>query len=86
MHNGAYAARAMHSLQNYGSASPVYDGSAYTIGATHHDGQSKLYAIHPVQAADAAMGTEYHMTRLNSYAMTGSVDGFRRGAAAYRNA
>jgi len=47
MHNGAYGARAMHSLQNYGNASPLYDDNAYAVGATYHDGQLKIYATHP---------------------------------------
>lgn len=86
MNNGAYGARAMHSLKNYGGTSPVYDGNAYTIGATYVDGQLKLYASHPVQVAGRPTGADYHMTQLDSYAMTGNINGFRQGAAAYRNA
>ena len=36
MRNGAYGARAMHSLQSYGQRMPVYDGNAYAITTVYH--------------------------------------------------
>ena len=86
MHNGAYGAYAMHSLQNYGSTSPVLDGKAYTVGATYVRRQLRMYASHPVQAAGRPTGADYYMSELDAYAMTGNADGFRQGATAYRNA
>lgn len=85
MHDNAYGARAMFQLQNYGRETPTYDGNAYTIGSTYHPGTGTLqmYATHPRQAASG--GTEYHMTQLDGYQMTGNIDTFRKGAAAYRN-
>lgn len=86
VNNGAFGARAMHSLQNYGWPA-VYDNKAYALGATYHDGQLKVYATHPVQASeDACFEKEYYTTQLNSYAMTGTRAEFRQGATAYRNA
>ncbi|KAK5009448.1 hypothetical protein LTR28_001018 [Elasticomyces elasticus] len=87
MNNGAYGARGMLGLQNYGNTSPMYDGNAYTVGATYHPGTGtmQMYATHPVPAAAQPGGTEYYMTQIGAYAMTHSSNTFREGAAAYRN-
>ncbi|KAK1064007.1 hypothetical protein LTR74_009074 [Friedmanniomyces endolithicus] len=88
MNNGAYGARGMLGLQNYGNTSPVYDGNAYTVSATYHPGTGtmQMYTTHPVPADAQPAGTEYYMTQLRAFAMTDSADSFRQGAAAYRNA
>jgi hypothetical protein len=41
--NGALGARAMYKLQSYAAGKPVYDGNAYTITSTYHDGTLKMY-------------------------------------------
>lgn len=64
---------------------PVYDGNAYSFTTTYHDGQMQLYATHPIAPTTAGEPPEYHMTILNSYAMTGNPRNFREGATAYRN-
>lgn len=53
-----YRARAMHSLQKYGSTLPMYDGNAYTIGATYHPGTGtvQMYASHPAEVAGQPTG------------------------------
>ncbi|KAK3700528.1 hypothetical protein LTR37_015929 [Vermiconidia calcicola] len=84
MYDGWAGARGMHHLQNYGSSSLMYDSNAYTMEATYSDGQLKMYATHPRESASG--GTEYYMTQLETYAMTGNANSFRGGAAAYRNA
>ncbi|KAM5368768.1 hypothetical protein ACJZ2D_009322 [Fusarium nematophilum] len=87
-HHGAYGARAMHALQNYGEAKPVYDGNAYTYSATYNSasGTLQLYA-HYVEAPPAAGGPpRYHMTQIDGWQMTGNMDTFRRGIIAFRNA
>jgi hypothetical protein len=63
MQDGAYGARAMHSLQLNSEGKPVYDGNAYTITLTYYARTStlKLYATHPTRGED---GPEYHMTQV----------------------
>jgi len=81
--DGALGARAIHALQNYGTEEPVFDGNAYTYSSTYVDGQLKLYMHHVTPPTAPGGRPEYHMTQLDSYAMTG-----RRieGAMAFRNA
>uniref|UniRef100_A0A8H7NP27 Uncharacterized protein n=1 Tax=Bionectria ochroleuca TaxID=29856 RepID=A0A8H7NP27_BIOOC len=38
-YDGAYGARAMHSVQNYGEEEPVYDGNACSFSSAYHNGQ-----------------------------------------------
>lgn len=86
MNDSAYGARAMFQLQNYGKETPEYDGNAYTIGSSYHSGAGflQIYSTHPKQSATG--DTEYYMTQLNTYGMTGNIETFRQGVAAYRNA
>ena len=88
MHNGAIGARGMLYLQNYGIPSLTYDRNAYTITSTYHPsaGALMMFATHPTQSEGYGGRTEYHMNQLNTYAMTGNMNSFREGAAAYRNA
>jgi hypothetical protein len=85
MQNGAYGARAMHSLQSYSEGKPVYDGNAYTITSTYHAGTGTLqmYTTHPTREED---GPEYHMTQVSAFALTSDPDTFRQGVTAFRNA
>ncbi|OAQ74389.1 hypothetical protein VFPFJ_10935 [Purpureocillium lilacinum] len=85
-YDGAYGARAMHALQNYGEAKPTYDGNAYTFSSTYHDGTLKLYTHHATAPSTVEGRPEYHMTQLDTWGMTGNIDSFRRGATAFRNA
>ncbi len=87
MYDGAVGARGMHTLQNYGTATPVYDNNTYTISSTYHPGTGTLqmYATHPAPPASRGGETQYYTTQLDSYAMTGNMNGFRSGATAYRN-
>ncbi|KAM3428581.1 hypothetical protein MY4824_008729 [Beauveria thailandica] len=86
--DGAVGARAMHSLQNYGEDEPVYDGNARTFSSTYHAGTGtlQLYAHHVTGPRAGGEPPEYHMTQIDSWGMTGNIDTFRRGAAAFRNA
>jgi hypothetical protein len=85
MQDGAYGARAMHSLQSYSEGKPVYDGNAYTITSTYHAGTGtlKLYATHPTRGED---GPEYHMTQVEGWDLTRNINTFREAATAFRNA
>ncbi|KAI1632190.1 hypothetical protein F4809DRAFT_656708 [Biscogniauxia mediterranea] len=71
-YNGAMGSRAMRSLQNYGKDKPT--------------GQLKLYAHHSTAPATPEGLPEYHMTHLGSYSLTGSLQYFRDGVTAFRNA
>ena len=85
-YDGAIGARAMHALQSYGQAEPTYDNNAYTISSTYGDGALKMYSHHPTQPLHPGEPPQYHMRQLNSYAITGNIDGFRAGVSAFRNA
>lgn len=62
------------------------DNSAYTITSTYHDGTLKFYTGHPTQGSKEEDSVEYHMTQLNTFAITGTVERFREGVMAFRNA
>lgn len=87
-YDGATGSRAMHSLQNYREEKLQYDGQAYTFSSTYHGGTGtlQLYAHHPTAPTSEGGRPEYHMTQVDTWAMTGNVDSFRRGATAFRNA
>ncbi|PNY27399.1 Uncharacterized protein TCAP_02660 [Tolypocladium capitatum] len=84
-YDGAYGARAMHALQNYGEAELKYDGNAYTFSSTYHDGTLKLYTHHVTAPSTAEGQPEYHMTQLKAYALTSDRETFVSGATAFRN-
>ncbi|KAH9987844.1 hypothetical protein F4779DRAFT_632330 [Xylariaceae sp. FL0662B] len=87
-YDGAYGARAMHSLQNYGIETPFYDNMAYTISATYHTGTATLELYtHHITAPGAPGGKPaYHMFKLMGFNMTSDLDTFVRGASALQNA
>ncbi|EGE00672.1 hypothetical protein TESG_07969 [Trichophyton tonsurans CBS 112818] len=85
-YHGALGARGMHRLQSYKQDELTYDNNAYTITATYHGGQLKLYTTHPTAPRENDGRPEYIMTQLNAWSMVGNADGFRQGASAYRNA
>lgn len=84
--DGAVGARAMHSLYNYGEDEPIYDGNAHAFSATYHDGTLKMYAHHMTTPTAEGRLPEYHITQINTWGMTGNIETFKRGAAAFRNA
>lgn len=88
---GALGARGMRSLQAYRqSEPPPYDGKAYTITSTYYGGTLKIYTIHPIIRPPAVQVAEqaeaFSMTQVAAWCLTGNVDMFRQGVAAYRNA
>ncbi|KAK0613157.1 hypothetical protein B0T17DRAFT_477589, partial [Bombardia bombarda] len=85
-YDGAYGARAMHSLQSYGEEEPVYDGKAYTYSSTYYDGTLKLYAHHVTAPTDPEKQPEYHMTQIKAYALTSDRETCVGGIGAFRNA
>ncbi len=42
--------------------------------------------MHPTQASDIEDSPEYHMTQLNTFAITGTAERFREGVGVFRNA
>ncbi|KAK3337579.1 hypothetical protein B0T19DRAFT_455443 [Cercophora scortea] len=85
-YHGAYGARAMHALQNYGEEEPAYDGNAYTYSSTYHSGTLKLYAHHVTAPTDPEGRPRYHMTQVKAYALTSDRETCVQGIAAFRNA
>ena len=86
-YDGAIGARAMDSLQNYGAAEPQYDGNIKSFSSSYHAGLAtlQLYGHHTTLSQAQGKQVEYHMTQLDSFAMTGKAGGFRDGATAFRN-
>lgn len=88
--NGALGARGVYSLQSFGreeASEIIFDENAYTITSTYHDGTLKLYTTHLTRPRNPNSGDlEYHMTLLDSFAITGTVTKFREGVGAFRNA
>lgn len=83
---GAYGARAIHALQNYGNEDPAYDNSAYTFSSTYYDGLLRLYAHH-LQAPTTPGGLpEYHMTRITGIDLGEDTETLIKGVTAFRNA
>ncbi|KAF2968830.1 hypothetical protein GQX73_g4727 [Xylaria multiplex] len=87
LNDGAYGARAMHSLQNFMSAKPSFDNKAYTFSATYINGVLSLYAHHVTRprADSPNKSPEYWMTRLDAYSMNTHRRAFVGGATAFRN-
>ena len=75
----------MHSLQWYGQEELKYDDYAYTITSSYSDGQLKMCTSHPVQSTASSNRSEYVMTQVNTWGMTGNAETFRQGAGAFRN-
>ena len=87
MYDGALGARGVHELRSYVGQETLFDNNAYTITSTyHHNGLLTLYTIHPTLSEGSTNPTEYRMTQLNGWSMTGNPDTFRQGASALRNA
>ncbi|RMJ03710.1 hypothetical protein CDV36_014764 [Fusarium kuroshium] len=86
-YDGAVGSRAMHSLQNYGTEEPEYDGKAHAFSSTYHAGTGtlQLYAHHVTAPTTDGGRPEYHMTQVNGWQMTGNRDTFVEGAGALRN-
>ncbi|KAI0428529.1 hypothetical protein F5Y09DRAFT_357719 [Xylaria sp. FL1042] len=86
-YDGAYGARAMHCLQNYGRAKPLYDGNAYTFSAIYHPGMSMLafYVHHVTAPAISGDKVEYHMTQVAGYYLTNNRQGLIDAFTAFRN-
>ena len=85
---GALGARAMHKLQSYGEPEAGCSNDAYTITSIYEGGSGflKLYTTHPTRSENPRCSTEYNLTQIIAFAMTGTLDSFRDGITAFRNA
>lgn len=82
----AFGAIGMLHLQSY-MQDKVYDNNAYTITSTyHHGGTLQMYASHPIQSDGPSSRTEYIMTKIGSWSLTGTPEQHLQGVAAFRNA
>ena len=82
--NGAYGARAMHSLQSHSEKKPVYDSNTYTYSSTYHAGTGtlQLYGHHVTAPTDPEGRPGYHMAKLRGFDLTDSHETCVAGIAA----
>ena len=86
-YDGALGARGVHELRSRINQETAFDNNAYTITSTYYgNGNLKIYTTHPAPSGNPEYSTEYRMTQLNGWDMTGNPNSFRQGAAALRNA
>lgn len=83
---GAYGARAIHSLQNYGKEDPTYNNSAYTFSSIYHDGMLRLYSHHLTAPTTPGGQPEYHMTKVAGFDLVTDHETLLKGITAFRNA
>lgn len=83
--DGAFGARGIHKLQTCGQKVPTYDNKAYTLSATYHAGQLKMYAHHLGQPNGPETEPEYYMNQLKAWAMTSDRETLVKGMTAFRN-
>lgn len=76
----------MHKLRSLKGNPLIYDNYIYTIISTYYDGTLKIYTSHSTKPIDPKGPPEYHMTQLNTFAITGTAERFREGVGAFRNA
>lgn len=88
LYDGAVGARGVQELRSYIDGQASYDNNAYTITTTYHGGTGTLdvYTSHPVASTSSERITEFRMTKLGGWSMTGNAETFRQGASALRNA
>lgn len=85
-YEGAYGARAIHALQNYGKLEQTYDEKVYTYTATYHAsaGLLHLYGHYLTKDGGPSGQPAYQMTKIKSYYMTGELANFNEGVASFR--
>lgn len=71
-YDGAYGARAMQALRNYGEEDPGFDGNAYSYSSTYQAGTGTLQLYtHHLTAPTAPEGRpDYHMTQVSAFLIT----------------
>ena len=86
-YDGALGDRATHSMQDYemDSSDKAHENYTYSISSTYHDGTLKIHTTHYTPPAGSTSFPEYHMTLLDSYAMTSRPRNFRGSFDAFQN-
>ncbi len=87
---GAICARGIRSLQWYGKPDFVFDGNAFTLSATFHDGTLKIYAIWPTKSFPSRGDSyetrvEFRTVLAVAWIMKTSLQGYQDGLIAFRN-
>lgn len=82
--DGAHGALIMHTLQNYLSQEPVYDGNAYAFSSTLLGGYLNLNAHHLTAPTHPGQRPDYHTTQLKAYALRDD-EVLLEGIGAFRN-
>ena len=87
-YDGALGARAIHKLQMLAENQDeeVYDGKAYTVSGILHQGKLEIYLHHLSQPNGPGTEVHYHMTYLDDWNLGGTIQKFRAGTTALRNA
>ena len=83
-YHGAFGARAIHKLRNYG-IEETYDENSYTFSATYASGILRTYAHFLSKPEDKRNPPHYRMAPLGIWALENSPDAFCQGATALRN-
>ncbi|KAL9015140.1 MAG: hypothetical protein Q9173_000240 [Seirophora scorigena] len=88
LYDGALGERGMLKLSSYIEPQSMQYNVAHTITSTYHGGTGDLtiYSAHAVESSSTQRPTEFRITQLNGWKMTGNPDAFRQGAIALRNA
>ncbi|KAL8900576.1 MAG: hypothetical protein Q9207_005637 [Kuettlingeria erythrocarpa] len=88
LYDGALGERGMLELSSYLDPNSMQYNVAHTITSTYHGGTGDLtiFSIHAVECSSTQRPTDFRMTQLNGWKMTGNSDAFRQGATAFRNA
>ncbi|KAM4060511.1 hypothetical protein HRG_001930 [Hirsutella rhossiliensis] len=84
-YDGALGARGIHSLQSYKQSEPQYDNKAYTLTSIYHGGTLKMYTSYPIAPSVPGERPGFVMAQIKTWGLTGDLDAFRQGAAAFRN-
>ncbi|KAF5192400.1 Ef-hand [Thalictrum thalictroides] len=85
LHGGAMGERGQVALRLWKVDNPTLDKVAHTFAVTYVYGHLSLFSVHSEPSQRGAGEFDYHMYKLNSYAITGDADQYRVGVTAYRN-
>ncbi len=82
VYDGALGERGQHQLRLYGTNEPKFDNNAHTITSVYVHSTLSMYTIYTARTNGRQ---EYYTHLIDSWAMDGNIDTFRKGAAAFRN-
>lgn len=82
LNDGAYGARAMYTLHQYGLGNPYHDNKAYTFSVTYYTGVLNLFAHHSTVMPDGSL--EYWMTLIKQCPLLRQKD-YAKAVTEFRN-